>query len=166
MIHNGARPIEPAQPLPRRSRASLPVFLLLVAATAVLGATFRPGTWYQSLNKAPWNPPNAVFAPVWTALYVMIAVAGWRVWSGRVADRAILLWTASLVLNALWTPIFFGAERSGLALVDIIALLAVNIAFIRATRPVDRIASLLFVIYSLWVAYATTLTAWVWIFNR
>ena len=137
-------------------------FACLVVAAGFFGGLFRPDAWYAALNKAPWNPPNWVFAPVWTILYIMIGIAGWLVWRGNARDRQIVLWLAALVLNALWTPLFFGAKLAGLALAEMLFLLAAIIGFIFAARPVDRRAAWLFVPYALWVTYATSLTAWVW----
>jgi tryptophan-rich sensory protein len=142
-------------------------FLLLVAGAAAFGATFQPGAWYEFLRKPPGNPPSWVFGPVWTALYVAIAVAAWRVW--RVApgpSPAIALWGAQLVLNAAWSWLFFGLERPGLALIDITALLGLLVATTAAFLAIDRTAGLLFTPYVAWVGYATYLNAGLWWLNR
>jgi benzodiazapine receptor len=107
---------------------SLVVFLALVAAAALIGGQFQTGAWYEALRKPAWTPPDLVFPIVWSALYVMIAVAGWRVWrapAGRTRTIALALWGGQLVLNAAWSWIFFGLHRPGWALLELIALLAV-----------------------------------------
>src|SRR5918998_5974246 len=95
-----------------------------VAAAALLGVLGVTGTSaeYQSLQQPAWAPPSWLFGPVWTVLYAMIAVAGWLVWQRAGFGRAMWFWTAQLVLNAIWTPLFFGAGRYDLALVDIAVL--------------------------------------------
>lgn len=146
--------------------ASLIVFLAAVAAAALTGSRFSPGDWYEALVKPPWNPPNWLFGPVWTLLYIGIAVAGWRVW--RASPRlspALTLWIVQLVLNTAWSWLFFGLHRPGLAFVDITLLLLTIVAFVFAARPLDRVASWLFVPYGLWVAYAASLNLYIWRFN-
>lgn len=145
---------------------ALAVFLAATAATAVFGAGFKPGPWYEALAKPPWTPPNWVFAPVWTALYVMIAIAGWLAWQRLGAGRAIGLWVAALVLNAAWSWLFFGQHLIGLALIDILALLVSIAAFIAATWNLARPAALLFIPYFAWVGYATSLNLAIWWLNR
>lgn len=144
---------------------SLAVFVGVVAAAASFGAIFKPGPWYAALVKPPWTPPNWVFGPVWTALYVMIAVAGWLVWRSDERGRALRLWIAALVLNAAWSWLFFGQHWIGAALADIVLLLVAIMAFARAAWPVNRLASALFWPYLAWVAYATTLNGAIWVLN-
>jgi translocator protein len=146
---------------------ALLVFLLAVAAAAAVGGRFPPGPWYASLAKPAWTPPNWIFAPVWTLLYVGIAVAGWMVWrrSGSRVGPSLTLWGAQLVLNAAWSWFFFGEHRPGIALVDIGALLACILAFIVVTYGESRPAAYLFVPYALWVAFATALNHALWRLN-
>jgi tryptophan-rich sensory protein len=142
-------------------------FLLLVAGAAAFGATFQPGAWYEALRKPPGNPPNWVFGPVWTILYVTIAVAAWRVWRVQPGPSpALVLWTVQLALNAAWSWLFFGLERPGLALIDIAGLLTLLVATTSAFFAMDRAAGLSFVPYVAWVAYATYLNAGLWWLNR
>ena len=145
-------------------------FIVLLGCGSLIGLVVRPDTWYGTLNKAPFNPPDWVFAPVWTALYVMIAIAGWRTWlrgrsNGGWRSTPMKLWIAQTALNFSWTPVFFGAHRPIAALVIIIALLAVIVAFIFAAWPRDRIAALLFVPYALWVAFASVLNGAIVVLN-
>ena len=101
---------------------SLLVFVALVIATAATGVLFQPGAWYERLAKPSWTPPNWLFGPVWSVLYIMIAVAGWLVWSAEGAGLAIALWACQLVLNGLWSFQFFGIRRMDLAMVDVTLL--------------------------------------------
>lgn len=100
-------------------RHPVPAFLAclaVVVAIALLGAVFPPGEWYAGLAKPPFNPPNWVFGPAWTALYLMIAIATWRLWRAPpslLRRRALGLSAAHLVLNAAWTPLFFGLQAPG-----------------------------------------------------
>lgn len=120
-----------------------------VAGVAVLGGLFNPqrgGTrdWYQELEKPSFNPPDVVFAPVWTVLYGLIAISGFRVWSsdpGRERARALAAWGAQLAMNAGWSPLFFGAKKPALALGDIVLMFAAIAAYIAAARKVDKPAA-------------------------
>lgn len=154
-------------PAPTKTRgwATLPLFVLAVAAAAIFGAQFMPGDWYRALAKPAWTPPNWLFAPVWTALYVMIAVAGWLAWRAS-ASSALVFWSAQLALNALWSYLFFGQKLLGAALADILVLLATILGFIVSAWPRSRTAALLFVPYLAWVSFATALNAAIFILNR
>jgi tryptophan-rich sensory protein len=141
-------------------------FLALTGATALIGSQFLPGAWYAALNKPFFNPPNWIFAPVWTALYMMMAVAAWRVWRRvKRIDSAIVLWAVQLVLNGLWSWIFFGLHRTGLGLIDIGVLLVmiaiVTMLFMRR----DRLAGCLMLPYMAWVAFASVLNFSLWLLN-
>jgi len=128
-----------------------------------------PGDWYRGLNKPWFNPPDWIFGPVWTLLYCAMGVAAWLVWrkgSGQALVWALSLFMLQLVLNALWTPLFFGMHRPGVALLDIGALwLAIGVTAL-AFYPISRAAALLFVPYWLWVSFATLLNASIWWLNR
>lgn len=146
---------------------ALIIFIALVAAAAIVGTQFAPGPWYAALQKPAWTPPNWLFGPVWTLLYIGIAVAGWLVWrskSIRVA-KPILLWGLQLILNGLWSWLFFGLQRPDLAFVDIIALLITILAFIFTAFPVSRLAAWLFIPYLFWVAFASALNFAIWRLN-
>lgn len=144
---------------------SLIVFLAIVAAAAATGIQFRPGEWYETLVKPEWTPPNWLFPPVWTALYIMIAVAGWRVWLAQGLGRATLIWAIALALNAVWSYIMFGQHHIALAAADIIALWLAILAFILVARKVDTLATALFVPYLAWVSYAAALNIAIWRLN-
>jgi tryptophan-rich sensory protein len=122
----------------------------------------EPGSWYDSLDKPSFNPPGAVFAPVWTTLYLAMAVAAWLVWrhpDSRRRRTALQLFAVQLALNGLWSPLFFGAERPGWALVEIGALLVAVTATIVWFLRVDRLAGVLLVPYLAWISFATVLNA-------
>ncbi len=131
--------------------------VLTVGGGLAIGLLAAPDAWYAGLAKPAFNPPGAVFGPVWTVLYVLIAVAGWQVWQHDRAGRAMKLWWAQLALNFLWSPVFFGAHRVGLALLVILLLLAAILAFIAAAWRPQRAAAWLFLPYAAWVAFASVL---------
>src|SRR5579872_4792179 len=98
-------------------------FIIACFLAALTGAFFRPGEWYEQLKKPSWRPPNRLFAPVWTVLYLMIAIAGWLIWrkAGFASARwALAVYGVQLVLNAVWTPLFFGLHRIELGVADIL----------------------------------------------
>jgi len=139
------------------------IFLVAVLGGGLaIGAVARPDGWYAALAKPPFNPPNWVFAPVWSLLYVMIAVAG-----ARTYERAggFALWLAQMALNFAWTPAFFLLHRPAVALAIVVALLFVILAFIRTRWTADRVSALLFVPYAAWVAFATLLNAAIVVLN-
>jgi len=148
--------------------AVLVVFLVVTFGAAAVGARFQPGEWYTQLVKPGFTPPNWVFGPVWTLLYLSMGVAAWLVWrqSGwQVARWALTTYAIQLVLNALWSFLFFGKHLIGAALADITVLLSAiivtTILFWRITPP----AGWLMVPYVLWVAFASALNYRFWILN-
>ena len=151
--------------------AGLAVFLALCFAVSALGGLATAstvGTWYQGLEKPFFNPPNWIFAPVWTVLYVLMAIAGWRVWrvsNGEARETALSMFALQLALNLIWSFLFFGLQRIDLALVDIILLLLAIAAMIALFFPIDRLAARLLVPYFVWVAFAAALNASLWLLN-
>lgn len=145
---------------------SLVVFLVVVIGGGLaIGLVTRPDGWYAELAKPPFNPPNWIFGPVWTILYVLIAVAGWRTFRRDAGGTAMKLWAAQLALNFLWSPVFFAAHIVGAALAVVVLLFAAIVGFIAATWTVDRPAAWMFVPYAAWVAFATLLNASIWVLN-
>lgn len=143
-------------------------WLLLCFAVSMQGALFMPGEWYAALNKPVWNPPGWIFAPVWTALYAMMAVAAWLVWQRggfAVQRRPLALFLVQLALNALWTPLFFGLRYPGLAFAEILLLWLAILTTLLAFRPVSRAAAWLLVPYLAWVSFAAVLNATLWRLN-
>ena len=150
-----------------RSTIAFMCFLFLVALAAFSGASFEPGAWYEALEKPLLNPPDWIFAPVWTLLYLGITVAGWLVWrTGQAVAVPLALWAAQLGLNALWSYLFFGINRVGPALVDIVVLLVLVAATAASFMKRSKVAGALMVPYAAWVAFATYLNAGIWLLNR
>ncbi len=142
-----------------------PFLLLVVGGGLAIGFLTAPGEWYAGLTKPSFNPPNWLFAPVWTVLYVLIAVAGWRTFERDPSSVPMKLWGAQLALNFLWSPTFFGAHQIGLALAVILALLAAILAFIATSWREDRMAAWLFVPYAAWVGFASVLNGSILLLN-
>ena len=123
------------------------------------------GDWYAGLNKPSWTPPSAVFAPVWSALYVMMGVAAWLVWrrGGLTAVAVPLaLFGIQLALNVAWSAIFFGLRRPGWAFVEIVALWALILATVIAFRRISPTAGYLLLPYLAWVTFAAALNLAIW----
>ncbi len=151
-----------------RTTLGLAGWLTACFLAASLGVFFMPGGWYAALNKPAWNPPAWIFGPVWTALYAMMAVAAWLVWKrgGFAAHRqALTLFLIQLVLNASWTPLFFGLHRPGVAFVEIIFLWLAIAATLAAFCPINRVAAWLLAPYLAWVSFATVLNFAIWRLN-
>jgi translocator protein len=150
-----------------KSVLALAGFGAAVAAAGWFGARHSPKDlrtklWYSRLDKPNFNPPDYVFPVVWTSLYAMIAISGWRVWEAESSEersRALRLWASQLASNAEWTKIFFGQHRPTLALADPVMLEATIVKYILAADKVDRAAALCFVPYAAWVAFAGVLNA-------
>ena len=150
------------------SAALLIASLGLVAVVAAIGgvATSRGvGDWYDSLDRAPWNPPAWLFGPAWTILYVLMAVAAWLVAREGLGDSpvrvALTLYLVQLALNLGWSVVFFGLRRPGLALIEIVVLFVAVAATAIAFQAVSAPAAWLLVPYLAWVAFAASLNAWV-----
>jgi tryptophan-rich sensory protein len=123
-------------------------------------------TWYPTLQAPPGTPPNWVFGPVWTVLYIMVGTAGWLVWKRIGAARAVRLWGWQLAANALWAPAFFGLHSPRLAMAVMVVLLASVALTIRAFRRVRRTAMVLMLPYAAWCLYAAYLNAGFVLLNR
>lgn len=139
---------------------SLALFVIaVVGAGFAIGILNPPGQWYAALSKPPFNPPNYVFGPVWSVIYLLIAVAGWRVWTALGEAIGKLLWSAQMALNFAWSPIFFTVHSTKGALIIIVGMLLTILAFIAHHWSRDRLSALLFMPYALWVSFATVLNA-------
>lgn len=132
------------------------VIAIIVITTAASGAVFKPGEWYEGLNKPAWTPPNLAFPVVWTCLYMMIGYAGWLVWE---AGETVLfvIWLGQLALNGAWSWLFFGRHAMGWALVDIAGLLALILLFVTLAWFAHPLAAGLFLPYAAWVSLAGAL---------
>lgn len=158
---------------PVETRSGTTRWLALVAfgaacfAAAAVGALGVSGqtSEYQSLDTPSWAPPQEVFGPVWTVLYVLIAVAGWLAWTKAGWGPAMWAYAAQLVLNAAWTPLFFGAGEYGLAFADIVVLWIAIAVTVALFWRVSRTAAWLMVPYWLWTTYAAALNLAVWTMN-
>ena len=140
------------------ARRSLVVFLVLsVMGGLAIGVSNPPDAWYVALNKPFFNPPNWLFGPVWTVLYVVIGVVGWRAWRSDRHSVAMKLWWLQMALNFAWSPLFFGAHRMDLALLVILCMLASIVAFIFSQWRRDALSARLFLPYCAWVSFATVL---------
>jgi translocator protein len=153
---------------------NIPSILMLIGfvgacfLAAATGVAFPPGDWYERLAKPFWRPPNWLFAPAWTILYMTIAVSGWLVWGhAGFAGAALPLATylAQLTLNAAWAPIFFGLRRPDLAFFEIVLLWFSIIATITLFHPVHAGAAWLLSPYLAWVTFAAALNLTVWRLN-
>jgi len=145
------------------------VFLGCVVLVASSGAVFRPGAWYRTLSKPAWTPPDWLFGPAWAILYLMIAVAGWRVWGRAYADMlavAMAVYGVQLALNAGWSAVFFGLKRPDWALAELACLWLSILANIVVLFTIDPLAALLLVPYLAWVSFAGVLNFTVWRLNR
>lgn len=138
---------------------------LLVGASAGAITEGSVRGWYAGLIHPPGTPPNWLFAPVWTVLYLMIGTAAWLVWRRVGARPPLRLWGWQLLANALWTPAFFGLHSPPLALAVIVVLLVLIAWTMRAFFRIDRAAAALFLPYAVWVCYATYLNAGMWWLN-
>lgn len=141
----------------RRNRLLALFVALTLAGGLLIGILNIPGAWYAGLQKPPFNPPNWIFAPVWTVLYVFIGIAGARCWARGPSSVAMRAWFAQIVLNFAWSPVFFTLHQMTAALVIILALLATILVFIALVWRSDRLSGLLFLPYALWVAFASLL---------
>lgn len=147
-------------------------FIVLCLVISGLGGAITAtsvDSWYQALRKPTFNPPDWVFAPVWTTLYILMGVAAWRVWRLRpfkTNGKALSVFAGQLGLNLAWSVLFFGLQRIDLALVEIVILLFTIIANAIMFWRIDRLAGALFVPYVAWVTYATALNASLWLLNK
>lgn len=143
-------------------------FVAVNMATAMSGAYFKPGAWYERLNKPTWNPPNWLFPIAWTLFYATIAWAGYMVWRDGTTAQLILPMTIYFIhlgLNAAWSYCFFGLRRPGLALVEWSALWVSVGLTIWSFYPVNANAALLLVPYFIWVSFAGFLNFTLWRLN-
>lgn len=151
---------------------SFVIFILLCLIVEIVGSVWTKQTvltWYPTLTKPSWTPPDWIFGPVWSCLYIMIAVSGWLIYRAEYSHKrsvALMLYGGQLVLNFIWSFLFFSLRSPILGLIDIVLLsLLISLTIIKAW-PVSRLASLLLIPYLVWVMYATSLNAGIWLLNR
>ena len=142
------------------------LFIIAVASLGgFIGFLASPDEWYQALEKPVFNPPAWVFGPVWTLIYVLIGAAGWRSIFVKRDTLLARLWGLQMVLNYIWSPIFFGLKAPGLALGTILALLGTIAFYTAAAWTRDKPASVMFLPYLLWVVFASVLNAAIVLLN-
>lgn len=152
---------------PGRSLLALAALLLLSFIAALGGALFPPGEDYARLIRPWFAPPNWLFGPVWTLLYIMMAVAAWQVWRRAGAwSPPLRAWYLQLALNAAWTPLFFGLGWRGVALLEMAALWGMILVTALRFRPYGAPACWLMLPYLAWVSFALLLNAGFWWLNR
>ncbi len=151
----------------RRNWIALFVFLIVTfAVSGIAGMLTTPeiGGWYAGLKKPAFNPPNWVFGPVWTVLYLLIAISGWLAWRAG-GTRTTIFWVVQLALNFLWSILFFAMHRPDLALIDIALLVAAIVACIAVFRRCSQAAAWLLAPYLLWTSFAAVLNFSIWQLN-
>jgi len=142
------------------------IICLIIASLSGWITSHSVQSWYLSLNKPPFNPPQWIFAPVWITLYIMIGISGGILWLNRQAHKpAFYFFLIQLIFNFAWSFIFFGAHQIGLALVDILLLLTFIILTIIFAFRSNKIAAWLLVPYLLWVSFACILNIFLWKLN-
>lgn len=147
------------------------LLLIIIAILAILGVgtligfTNMPGDWYAALNKPAFNPPNWIFGPVWTLLYVLIGWAGARTLLDEGLSNRGLVFIGQMTLNFLWSPAFFGLQSPLLGLIVIVPMLILILAFIRLSWTADRLSAIAFIPYAAWVSFATLLNATIYLIN-
>jgi tryptophan-rich sensory protein len=149
-----------------RSWIVLAAFLIVVIGVgALIGTQSIPGAWYEGLNKPPFNPPNWIFGPVWFALYVLIAIAGWRSFMQSPTGTPMKLWYRQMALNWAWSPVWFIGQMIWPAFAIIVVMWLTIVGFIIVNWKRDRLAASLFLPYLAWVSFATLLNLSIGILN-
>ena len=143
---------------------------LLVGSTSAFFTVTGVDSWYQTINKPSWNPPNYIFGPVWTTLYVLMGVSLFLIWkSGTNAStkrRAVILFVIQLVLNFFWSFIFFNQQLPGVAFAEIIVMWLFILLTIFAFARIDKTAAWLLIPYISWVSFAAILNYTIWQLNK
>jgi len=141
-------------------------------AIGALGAFFTASsvnTWYVGLAKPSFNPPNSIFAPVWTTLFILIGIAAYLVWQKRHTiksfPRTVAIYFIQLVLNLMWSFVFFYTHQIGVAVFECLFLLLMVIVNAITFYKIDKLAGLLYIPYILWVSFATVLTYSIYTLN-
>lgn len=147
------------------------IIATLAAGLVGSAATFPAiGTWYNTLTKPPFSPPNWLFGPVWTILYIFMGVALYLVWDKGTKKKAVrtAMWVyfAQLVVNCGWSIVFFGLHSPLGGIFVIFVLLSMIIFLIKLFYPINRFAAYLLIPYLVWVSFATVLNASLWLLNR
>jgi len=148
-----------------RQWLSLPFFFIVCFTVAYIGAIFPPGQWYEDLNRAPWSPPNIAFPIVWSTLYCFIAISGWWVFLHGLKKQKTL-WCIQLILNVVWSWIFFGQHWVAVGLVDLLLLIAsVFLLILSCWRSNLKLPVFLLLPYLVWLLIATSLNTYILLEN-
>lgn len=156
---------------PKHPWFGLAVFIFICFAVAAVGGTAttpKIGGWYAALAKPSWNPPDWIFGPVWSVLYLCMAIAAWLVWRRHGLSGAgwpLAVFAVQLALNAVWSWLFFGCESPGTAFIDVLLLWTAIIATMAAFWRRSTAAGVLFVPYLAWVTFAAVLNCVIWRLN-
>ncbi|KAA8697977.1 TspO/MBR-related protein [Pseudomonas caricapapayae] len=142
------------------------IFLLACCAAGATGIIFKPGAWYESLQKPSFTPPDWAFPVAWTTIYLLLAWAGYRLTLIPGSETVLALWSAQIALNTLWTPVFFGANRIGAAMVILAILWIVVATMIVMALQLDIITGLILFPYLVWLSVAAALNVSILRHNR
>jgi len=151
-----------------KTAAGLAVWIAACLAIGFIGSQFPPGQWFQELVKPSWNPPSSVFAPVWTTLYILMGISAWLVWKDRGFSGAGLqlsVFALQLIVNGLWSYLFFGLHSPMAAFVDIVVLWLLIITVVVLFWKVSPLAGVLLLPYFGWVSFAAVLNFTLWQLN-
>jgi tryptophan-rich sensory protein len=155
------------------NKYKLPVSIaicLLVGFLSGISTSDNISGWYSTLEKPSFNPPNWIFGPVWTFLYILMGIALGKLWSsdssGKEKNKAIFVFGSQLAVNALWGIFFFGMQNPFLAFIDIIILIILIVYTIKLFKPINRMASWLLYPYLVWVSFAAVLNLSIVVLNR
>lgn len=151
-----------------KKAAEILVWVLICILAGIFGAQFDPGNWYDLLQKPAWTPPNWIFPVVWPILYVMMGISAWFVWRlerTSLTQPAFIWFFLQLLLNALWSWLFFGMNLIGTALAEILLLWIAVVFTIFLFWDKSRVAGLLLIPYLLWMTYASALNMAIWQLN-
>ncbi len=141
---------------------------ILTFSVAAFASQFEPDEWYTILNKPSWTPPGWLFGPVWGILYLSMSISAWLIWRQRNVQNVkspLILYIIQLIINGLWSYIFFMQHHIGMALIDVLLLAALISMIIFRFRQISKIAGFLFIPYLLWVCFATALNFEIWRIN-
>jgi len=147
---------------------------VLCLAVGFVGSLFTTSEslsiWYAGLNKPFFNPPDWLFGPVWTTLYILMGISAFLIWQKGTNEPPVKLavswFVVQLILNGLWTPVFFGLHLPAIAFIEILLLWLAIIFTINSFRIISKLAAFLLVPYLLWVTFASILNASLWLLNR
>jgi tryptophan-rich sensory protein len=143
-------------------------WIVICSLAGIFGAQFEPGTWYESLQKPSWTPPNWVFPVIWPILYIMMGISAWLMWKMKevsIRSTEFTWFFVQLILNALWSWVFFGMHLISTGLAEVFLLWISLVFTILLFWNKNRTAGLLLIPYLLWISYASALNFAIWQLN-